>query len=325
MAKCIVVVTLLAMVLSCMHDTGMPIQNDLPDLAQLSAADTSVVSWPDSFAFSVQVQDFNDSILNLDTASWPGSFVLHDTLLDKKRLELFYATNRIGYPYADTLVILDQWQAALEVPYVLKVVCRDSLAYPARDAWWITLQDTQGAWTSLGPPAPQLGYGTQCYFEPAGGETRRVTFYLLSKFGLVGDFTWEIDYWLLHSNVGSFDLKFFCTDTLDTNEYAGSGSRFTVGMQGRSMSYTLFDPRGSATVSNLSGYEYGPIKFSRQDSTFRVWHKPLLGEYEEFPHVGWIEPADTTYIYIKLAVTGASRIMCTFLDFELQQGELFLP
>lgn len=312
---------------SCLlHDTSLSLRNDKPRIVDVSPdVDTVDIHFPDSTAFTLTVADLNDSLLRVDTGSWPGSYVQEAVTLEEKRLIFYHGGRRLGKVFEDVLRIRDDQGAACSHAYRVRKLFVDPLDAIPQEWWHVVCADTSLGTVQVSTRIPSMK-SVEFFFDTASVRDS-VQVSLISTFGLRGDFSWSLNYWLRNDLVDDFELQFSCTTEPDTSVY--TGERILLALAGRENSFT-YRYRDAATSWEQAAERemyYGPVRFMRRGEDLTIWHRPYGQPYRNLTDFNPLNYAtdETVYIHVRMDVTDFGREkFCDFFEFTITEGEIVL-
>lgn len=224
--------------IGCLHDTGLPLKNDAPEIA-FSEGDTrfshgvfsDTLVYPDSAVCTLLVYDRNDSVLSVSeqNAQWPG--YLHQPFSNyaEKYLIPVCTASLMGALYAGTWSIKDRYGVRDSMGFSVLHTARDRFRGRGPDpAYWVPYNDTHLGSSIVvdRPPDDPL------YFLFKEDMNTHVTG-MHSPYILSGDFKISVNYRLLSEENDFTEFWFVISTGTDTSwfmrqdEYAGI--RLSVG------------------------------------------------------------------------------------------------
>jgi len=314
---------------SCFFSADIPFRNNAPVVISRLTADTMTVLYPDSMVCTLQVNDLNDSIVTIDTSTWPGSSrELHPTL-GQKQVALYLGTPVLGKVFSGTLVLLDQQDGRCGIPYAIRKLFVDSFYEATLDPAFWTAYDTPGDSAMIHQQSRRFGLEFLCK-EQHDTSTRPMVLEMVSAYAIKGDFIWTIDYllyWMRFFIRDGFELEFSSSNTSDTSLFSDKAAVSLIANQNQ-LQISYKDPSGLHTETrpdNDLAYPSGVMKFVRIGDTLTIFHK---ADGADFAIVNKGTPlifnhADSAYVHIRMTVTDHTiEQSCIFTAFSVQQGEI---
>ncbi|MBD3345087.1 MAG: hypothetical protein GF401_08510 [Chitinivibrionales bacterium] len=308
----------------CLHDLDYPLSNNIPVITEISSKGDSlmVLFHPESTLCTLSIADYNDSILIVDSTTWPGKYTLLNSCLDEKRLVFYLDTNLLGYVFEGECRIIDEQHAGMRFPYSVVKQFKDPFdAYPL--TWWGESIDSD----SIGYMRFYSPISKVQFFFPDTNLTDTSTIALTSKFGLTGDFKWSINYWIRNDMLTGFRLGFRTTTSRTFNDPDGQEAGLNIVGDFSSLSIEYFDNNVNSYIGEVGRkFYYGPVWFIRSGWELHIIHESIEGEMDtltQFPQPELIyDVQDTVFIHIFMSVSDYSNERFgTLFDFTVYEGE----
>lgn len=308
---------------SCGHDLSVPLENDPPRIRSVSSrVDTMVVVYPETTVCTLNVEDYNDDLVSLDTTTWFGGYTLIDTLFGPKQLVLFWPPEHLGTGYSGVIRISDPAGSMDSMSYCLSRHFLDNFdAVPPASHWIVSQPDDSTGYLRM----REVPAGMEFFFPKAIPSSTEASISLISRFRLRGDFEWKLDYVLRERMADGYNLALYCSTVDDTGFYEGDRAGVVIaGVEGGGMVIRYFDATGAGQLRADDHYWYGPIRFRRQANAITVEHKPASQDYRTISGRPLNSPmSDSLYVHIRMSVTSQVQDRsCTLFDFVIRNGEI---
>jgi hypothetical protein len=317
---------------SCFFSTDVPFQNNTPVVTSRLTADTMTILYPDSMVCTLQVDDLNDSIVTIDTSTWPGSSCeLHPTL-GPKQVALYLGTPVLGKVFSGTLMLRDQQDGWCGIPYTIRKLFVDSFYEATLDPAFWTVYDKLGDSAMIHQHSRRFGLEFLC--KPQTDTLNRpIVLEMVSAYAIKGDFVWTIDYMLywMRYNItpDSFELQFSSSNTSDTSYYSDEAAvSLNTYKRPDRLVIQYKDPSGENLGQNpgFMNEDYaGTMKFVRIADTITIFHKAEGADFTKVNKSPLIfnHADDSAYVHIRMTVTDHTiEQSCIFTSFTVQQGEV---
>jgi len=315
--------------IGCLHDTGLPLQNDAPEItfstgdprfSQGMFSDTLV--YPDSIVCTLLVYDRNDFTLSVheQNAQWPG--YLHQPISDyaEKHLIPVCTASLMGAFYAGTWSIKDRYGVGDSIRFSVLHTARDRFRGLGPDpAYWVPYNDSHLGSSIVvdRPPDDPL------YFLFKEDMNTHVTG-MHSPYVLSGDFEIRLSYRLVREENDITEFWFVISTGTDTSwfmrkdDYAGirlsvggaelgllsEGNTIQDGNRAR-LAGTLSIERTAGHLAFYQTPEFALESYRLGDSTTVFL----------FPH-------DSLRVHVRLTTdeTGVRRGPCVLREFCISKG-----
>jgi|WetSurMetagenome_2_1015567.scaffolds.fasta_scaffold90170_2 hypothetical protein len=321
------------MVVSCIFNGDLTLQNDSPDCLNCSAIQ-KVLAYPDSFLCELNIADRNDTGFFLSIAPctdstktecqvyspWPGSYKYLANGYETKKLSLFFPTDQMG-AYSGTLVIQDASNAKLFLPYTVNKMFIDSFDSPqVSNQYWQYYNKNDSEHVVVDNREKKLMFSFKAV--PDSLDKPQCTG-IRSVFQVSDSLETSVQFKLRDDVDSAFEIDFFISSSPDTGKWDGEKAGIFISGQKnrlRLVCKSIYLQNKTFETDIVSG----KMGIFRSDTRVTYYFGDGTSSKNLLSGVNYYFPRDVpVFIHLKMSVTNQSKDhYCYWNDFTITKGVL---
>jgi hypothetical protein len=307
--------------LSCIHDTGLELSNDVPVCTSLADTMRSMLTFPDSLVDSLHFSDLNDSILIVN-GGWAGSSRQLQKSLGQKIIVLSLPGTTMGI-FSGHAEISDQQNAVCTIPYIISKRYHEPFdSFPPPfwnmyngDDTGITIKRNYISSTDAtllfifnadpGKPSP--------FPVKTGG---------CSAFGVKRDFCCSIAFSIAEYSKNGYEVGFFVSTANDTGQWSGEvGGIF---LSGRNSGTEIKCKSIGGQISTTTGdFLSGILWIERTGAAINFLYSSMGMVSRDTLSKLTFDRQDSLFVHLRMIVDDVRETRsCSWNDFFIHSGEL---
>lgn len=323
--------------LSC-HKLDVPLQNNIPFILNDTCVNKTLY-YPDTIVCTLQVEDLNDTIFQVasivydtlqdqsiiyDTIDWPGNAIQLEKEYSTKQIVLTLPGSEMG-KYLGTLLVIDEEEASVTIPYHVTKVLRDTFNVFSPDSgiWKMYREDDSAL---IKPDQILSNYILKFLLDSL--HIRKSTG-MRSKFALKGDFCININFGLIElafDKLNGVEVTFIISTSPDTIQWSGIDAGLYL--HGVHNKLQIRAAKGIDATLKYITYYSGNMRIEKKDTVVSLycWQGNPLIVPKSLINVSF-SPEDTLfYIHLKMSVDTLDYSRhCIWDNFSLENGEMIFP